>query len=312
MGVGPGRLCWLVLAAGMGGCSPAPDGAQPPAAGRAPPDARAVQGRWDIASFEGYQPKQRMSGTVRAAYADFGPAGVGLRIECNYSGVAGTVRDGRFVAKPDQETVSTAMGCGPEREARESRLFDFFGRSPRIEPSGPDSLRLTADGRELRLERPARRRLAFVPPPGELQGRWRLLELTRYQPGGGYSGIGLSETPGRLVIEGDRLFHSRCPQHVLRFRYDEVGRLRNAGGPSSDREAKACAALPAGSNTPALPAPSDVLQLLHAEPAVERTGDDLLLSTERYGLLITRAPCRSRSQSADHETITVDDCASPE
>jgi heat shock protein HslJ len=253
-----------------------------------------------------------MSGTTRAAYADFGRGGVALRIECNYSGREGTVRDGRFIAVPRQETASTAMGCGPEREAREGRLFDFFQRNPLIERTGDDGLRLTADGRELLLERPARRRLAFVPTQAELQGRWRLLELTRYEPGGGYSGIGLSETPGRLVIEGDRLFHSRCPQHALRFRYDESGRLRNAGGPSSRREMGDCAALPARRDGPALPTPADALRLLQDEPAVERSGDDLLLSTERYGLLITRAPCRSQSQSADHKTITVEDCASPE
>jgi heat shock protein HslJ len=287
-------------------------GAQPPAAPGVAPDARAVQGQWDIVSFEGYRPKQRMSGTARAAYIDFGRRGVSLRIECNYSGRDGTVRDGRFIAVPRQETASTAMGCGPEREAREARLFDFFQRSPRIERSGPDSLRLTADGRELLLERPARRRLAFVPTQAELQGRWRLLGLTRYEPGGGYSGIGLSETPGRLVIEGDRLFHSRCPQQGLRFRYDEGGRLRNLDGLSSGREMGQCAALPGRSDTPSLPAPSDALRLLQAEPALERSGNDLLLSTERYGLLITRAPCRSQSQSADHKTVTVEDCASPE
>jgi hypothetical protein len=46
------------------------------------------------------------------------------------------------------------MGCDPERQARESRYFAFFDRSPTIEKLPDGRLRLRADESELILERP--------------------------------------------------------------------------------------------------------------------------------------------------------------
>ena len=61
-----------------------------------------ILGEWDVVSFEGYEPQQRMEGTVRSTMADFGPDGVRLRIECNWSGTQGNVRDGRFVREQNE------------------------------------------------------------------------------------------------------------------------------------------------------------------------------------------------------------------
>ena len=274
-------------------------------------DAAPVAGAWDVASFEGYEPR-RLSGTGRAAIADFHPGGVALRIECNSSGRSGTVSNGRFVRGPEQDAIQTAMGCGREREARDSRYFAFFEQNPTVERLGPDRLRLRTARSELILERPALRRLRLVPAPGELEGEWRMLELTRYLPEGGYTGIGLSEVPGRIVVSGDRLFYSRCPQYGLTFRWGEGGKLEKAGGTPPAGGAGDCREL----NEPApgyeLPAAADVLALLHSSPAVERTGDGaLLLSTDRLGLLITKARCEDREQSENHRTTRIVDCASP-
>jgi heat shock protein HslJ len=270
-----------------------------------------IAGAWDVASFEGYEPR-RLSGTNRAAFADFRPDGVGLRIECNHSGRAGTVKDGRFVPSADNDGIQTAMSCGPVRNGRESRFFTFFEKNPAIERLGPERLRLKSGGTELILERPALRRLKFVPAPADLEGKWRLLELTRYHPEGGYSGIGLSEVPGRLVFSGDRLFYSRCPQYELRFRSGEGGRLEKVGGAPPPKAAADCRELREPYPVPALPRPADLLELLHGNPAMERSGDALLISNDRLGLLITKAPCESVEQSNDHRRRRVVDCASPE
>ena len=270
-----------------------------------------IAGAWDVASFEGYRPR-RLSGTIRSAYADFNPKGVALRIECNYSGRGGTVAGGRFVPAARQENIQTAMGCGPEREGREDRFFTFFERSPTIERLGPERLRLRSGATALILERPAFRRLGFVPKPGELEGKWRLLELTRYEPEGGYSGIGLSEVPGRIVFSGDRLLYSRCPQYALTFRWGEGGRIEKTGGDAPPHGPTDCRELRDAYPVPALPGAAELLQLLHNDPWVERSGEALLVSNERLGLLITKAPCESLRQSKDHRTTTVEDCATPE
>ena len=276
------------------------------------PDSARIAGQWDVVSFEGYQP-QRLLGTVRAAYADFREGGVGLRIECNYSGRAGTVRDGRFIASDNNDRIQTAMSCGPEKNARESRYFSFFDKGPTVERLGPDRLRLRAGTAELILAPPAVRRLEFLPTAAELHGRWRLLQLTRYIAEGGYSGIGLSEVPGRIVISGDRLFYSRCPQFGLLFSLSADGQLEKKGGTTPPAAPAGCRELAEPEPGIALPAQWDALRLLHANPMVEKAGKDvLLISTDRLGLLITKAPCKSLEQSDDHRTSRIVDCASPE
>jgi hypothetical protein len=311
-----GLLC-LALSA----CAPSPEPQKPLAASaEAAPapaapapsgpvqNAAAVAGAWDVVSFEGHRPA-RLTGSGRAAYADFGPNGVGLRIECNQSGRAGTVGNGRFNSVRGDE-LQTVMSCGPERNARESRYFSFFEKSPTVEHLGADRLRLVAGGTELILERPAVRRLGNLPTPDELQGSWRMLDLTRFEPGVGTSGIGLSETPGRIVFEGDRLSYSRCPQYGVTFRWEEDGRLMKTSGalPAAPGD---CRELAEPAINSRMPAAGDLLALLHANPQVERTSNGaLLISTERLGLVITKAPCESLEQSPSHRVTRTVDCAS--
>jgi hypothetical protein len=251
-------------------------------------DAAEVAGAWDVVSFDGYQPR-RLSGTIRAAYADFGAEGVGLRIECNYSGRSGTIANGRFNSTKG-DGAQTVMGCGPEGNARESRYFGFFEKSPTVEHVAPNRLRLRAAGSELILERPAVRRLSFLPKAAELQGEWRMLEFTRYEPGGrGYSGIGLSETPGRIVLSGDRLFYSRCPQYGLTFRWSDGGQLVKTGGGEAPAAPGDCRELAGPAPSTRLPGAAEVLTLLHSSPAVERTAQgQLLVSNDDFGLLLTK------------------------
>jgi hypothetical protein len=253
-------------------------------------DYASVAGAWDVARFEDYEP-QRLSGTDRAAFADFRPGGVSLRIECNTSGRAGSVRDGKFISSRG-DSIQTAMGCGREREARDARFFAFFDKNPTIERFGTDRLRLHAAGTVLMLERPALRRLGFVPKPAAIQGKWQMLQVTRYLPQGGYTGSGLSEVPGRIVITGDRIGYSRCPQYDVQYQWREDGRLEKTGGTAPPPEFRDCRELNGPRPGYELPAYADVLALLHASPWVERTHDgSLLISTDQFGLLLTKTPC---------------------
>lgn len=283
--------CTAVLLA----CVPAADGSPPPARSTAldgersvpVPSSKAIAGEWDIVSFMGHEPR-RLQGTMRAAYADFRAEGVALKIECNSSGVAGDVQSGRFIARPG-DRVQTAMGCGPVREARDRALFDFFDRKPSVEQIDDDRLRLLAGNDVLILERPATRRLAFLPSAQELMGEWRLQEIARYHEAGGMSGIGLSELPGNVAIDGITVSYTPCPQYDLRYRYTEEGRLEKLDGTPLPAERLGCEALREEWRGRDMPVPWDALRVLHDDPLVELVDEDtILVSTERFGVLLTR------------------------
>lgn len=273
--------------------------------------SRDIDGKWDIVSFGGYEPA-RLSGSTRAAFADFTERGVALRIECNYSGAAGRVVDGRFEPQPD-DGIQTAMGCGREGEARDAALFGFFDKSPRVERLPDGKLLLSTEGEELVLQRPDKRRLDFLPRPADLVGEWRLIGVTRYFEGNGYAGIGLTEVPGRIVFSDGQVSYTRCPQYDLGYRYTDQGRLLKVSGPAIPATPTACAELSqARQGSADMPVQWDVMNILHASPLVEWAGaQQILLSNENIGLVLSRAPCRSLEQSDDHSRTREVDCASP-
>lgn len=279
---------FLSLMACLAACQAVPpkvDGERiEPAAARLEPTSAEIAGRWDVLSFEGYQPAYRHS-----AFANFWAQGVSLRLECNRARVPGAVHNGRFVTQPGPRT-QTEMGCGPELEARDSRYFSFFDRSPTIERLANGRLRLVADNTVLILERPEQRRLAYRPPRDRLDGKWRMESLTRYGPEDGESGIGLSDIPGRLLIEGNRLSYDRCPQFALTFTYDADGRLRKTGGAGLPAKPD-CALLKFPRQLIDMPTPDQILPLLHGNPWVEEVGERrILIANEELGLLVAKEP----------------------
>lgn len=258
------------------------------AAAAAPVQTTAeIEGQWDIVRFAGYEPR-RLNGITRAAVADFRADGVGLQIECNASGVSGEVVRGRFVARPG-DRIQTLVGCGPEREARDAKLFGFFDRDPTVERLADGRLRLEAGGTELLLERPAQRRLAFLPSPQELLGEWRLAEVARYSQGNGYAAIGLSDTAGVLIFDGIMASHTACPRYALRYRYTKDGRIENIERATAPDRPVGCDALHETPRGPDMPVPWDAIRVLHDNPMIERVDKDtLLMSTEDFGVLLTR------------------------
>ena len=291
------------LAAGAGSSTP------PTAAPVA--SSREIEGKWDIVSFDDYEPA-RLEGSTRVAFADFGERGVSLRIECNYSGAAGVVIDGKFEPEP-HDGIQTEMGCGEEREARDAALFAFFDKSPTVEQLPDGKLLLRADGQELVLQRPEERRLEFLPRPAELEGEWRMVGVTRYLGGNGYAGIGLSEVLGRVRFADGRASYTRCGQYDFSYSYSEEGRLLKTSGTAVPSSPTGCSELGEPRQGSAdMPVQWDALRVLHASPMVEWAGpEEILISTDDIGLVLSRAPCRSLEQSDDHSEAYEVDCASP-
>lgn len=281
------RQAMLLLTLCLAGCSSTPAVPVEPLALPAPvpvPSDSEIMGRWDVVSFESYEP-----GFRHGAFANFWPHGVSLSIECNRSRISGLVRDGRFVTRPGLG-MTTERGCKPERHQRDSRYFSFFRRSPSIERRADKRLRLIAGSTVLILERPEQRRLAYLPERHELDGTWRMESLTRYGPEDGESGIGLSDVPGRIVIQGNRLSYDRCAEFALEFTYGTDGRLLKTGSPGLPENAN-CPPLNPPRETFDMPTPDQILPLLHGNPWVEEIGNGrMLIATEKLGLLVAKEP----------------------
>ncbi|HEX8480983.1 MAG TPA: hypothetical protein VF650_03685 [Allosphingosinicella sp.] len=249
-----------------------------------------VQGDWDIVEFDGHRPERLNPDGLRHAYVDVGAGGMRFAIGCNYSGMAGSIGPGGvLIAAVPDGGMTTQMGCGPEREARDSAFFGFFRSRPKVALLPDGRLRVEGTGRSLLLERSETRRLAYGPPLAEIAGTWRVLSFTRFV-GSGYHGWGPMFAPGRLLIHGSVIRYSRCPGLAVRFRYTADFTLSR----------QSPAELPGGSCGGGKPGPTEVelmlASLLAQSPHAERVpgGGYLLRGRDHAVLLVTEADYRRR------------------
>ena len=143
-----------------------------------------IAGEWDIVRFDGHSPPRLDSEGKRHFYVDIGPQGLRFAIGCNHSGMPGRIEGGVLHAAPADDGVQTAMGCGPEREARDAAFFTFFRSRPRAALLPGGRLRLATFDHELLLERSSVRRLAMGPALSEIIGSWRVVSFMRLEGGG--------------------------------------------------------------------------------------------------------------------------------
>ncbi|ANU07126.1 hypothetical protein [Paraurantiacibacter namhicola] len=314
------RFAILLGAAAMAAaCAPGtlPDGSETATTGAEaaprPASASDVAGDWDVVSFDGYTVPFRSRGTERAAFANFTDGGVGLHLECNWSGVPGRMRGDVFKPSGEGPWPQTLAGCEADKAERDDAYFAFFARSPKGEVLPGDRLRFTAGDTVLLLERPEQRRLGFVPELAGIEGQWRMVGLTMFAPQGGMSGMGLTEVPGRVVIDGGRIGYNRCPQYDAEVTYTQDGVFRRTGGAAVPDEPAGCEELAERSWNKVPPELWDILEMLHDNPRAERLAEgDLLLTTDSFGLHLTQQPCVQLNQSDDHSRTWEEDCASPE
>lgn len=315
------RLASGALALMLAGCAATEPGAVPAtevaAASReaAEPAATPVMalseiaGEWQVVEFDRYRPA-RVAHPRPAAFATFGPGGVGLKIECNSSGAPGTVKDGHFVppAKPEPQ-AQTAMGCGKEREDRDARYFAFFTQNPSIERIAGGRLRLVAKAAELILERPEAIRLETLPTIADLTGEWRAeqFQLINHE---GMRGVGLSEMQSRIVITPGSIAMGNCPAGAVAIAYTPDGRLMRTGGADAAQMPEACDQFAKGAYSMPGLEPTRTAEVLAGGPRVYWGGKDRLTLQTDDGLVLdlTRVPCLRLNQSDDHRTTSLDPC----
>lgn len=293
--------------AAEGSSAPAPTGM--PEAPRPVMALAEIAGEWQVVEFAGYRPA-RVTHPSPGAFARFGPRGVGLRIECNWSGAPGTVQDRHFLppANPEPQ-AQTAMGCGKEREDRDSAYFEFFTQNPSIEHIAGGRLRLIANGTELILERPEAIRLETLPKIADLAGEWRAeqFQLINHE---GMRGIGLSEMQSRIVITPGSIAMSTCPAGAVAITYTADGRLARTGGADAAQVRSACDQFAKGAYAMPGLEPTRIAEVLAGSPKVYWGGKDRLALQTDEGLVLdlTRKPCTMLNQSDDHETTSLDPC----
>lgn len=209
-------------------------------------------------------------------------------IGCNYSGMTGSIgSDGVLIPAVPDTGMTTEMGCGPEREARDKAFFDFFRSRPQVARLSDGRLRIKGAGQSLLLERADIRRLANGPRLPEITGTWRVVSFTRFI-NGGYHGWGPMFAPGRLRVDPSAISYSRCPALRASFPYTaDFTLFRQSPG-----------AIPGGLCNGAKPAPTEVELMLAAllaqPPHAERVpgGRYVLRSRDYVVLLATEADYR--------------------
>lgn len=68
--------------------------------------------------------------------------------------------------------MQTLVGCGPVREARDRRFFDFFGSNSEVRRAGTGRLLLKSGAGQLVLIQPELWRQTHKPDFSEIEGRW--------------------------------------------------------------------------------------------------------------------------------------------
>ncbi len=184
------------------------------------------------------------------------------------SGSDGILRD-----TGDGSRLQTLMGCGDEREQRDSRYFRFFGTNPEVRRLGEDRLHLKSNAGELVLAKPETWRLANAPEFSEIAGRWVPRMALSYE-GWGHSGFGIGERSGVITIASRQVSWSECPEAPVAIEWTEDARLtrvaeglRNCDA-SADRSDNGR---------------QQVMEILRASPAVMRTGPNFITLIDGTG-----------------------------
>lgn len=264
------------------GCADQP--AHPPV-GTPVTSLERIRGAWDIARIDDYEPL-RLHGGVRRAYVDIAPDSIGYSIGCNYSGsparidASGTLHD--LSGSPGNRST-TLSGCEPSTDAREGLLFGFFSTRPRVHWGPESSLRLSNGRTEVRLERPARRRLAHLLSPAELTGRWNAVTAVESDNGVGYSAVGFPQ-PSPVEITPTSLAFAGCGGISFTFRLSPSGQMdgvETEGEPRCQDSAGAT-----------------LLAVMNNDPLVERDATGLALTGGRLIVTLERqAPVRPPSST---------------
>ena len=203
----------FVLLAACGNAQPADDNATL--------TAEDIAGEWDVVRFGDWQPEFRIGESAsRTAFVTFGAEGTGYRLGCNWSGSETTLGpDGMLRGPEDRSIESTAMYC-EDLDELETEFFLFMKNGATVSRGEDGQLVLSKAGKELVLERPGQRRLAFVPTIEQLAGRWQPVQ-TAIVNERGMRGFAIDEG-AVLTIGADALSFSPCPGYTVAVSFDDA------------------------------------------------------------------------------------------
>jgi hypothetical protein len=204
-----------------------------------------IEGEWDIVSFDGYHPLRLDADGSRHAFVDFSLDSASFAIECNFSGMTARIDEsGRLVETPPAESIVTTMGCGRERERRESDFFDFFRSKPTVTKIDEGLLKLESPGTLLVLQRAEVRRLGKLPQSlAEIEGQWKAVIIYHaMQPGGQRNLLApLEGEAANLTISGGSIrLAFDCEVMEQKVSFVRPGELSSAPGGLTRRTTPPC------------------------------------------------------------------------
>ena len=225
-----------------------------------------IRGFWLVERFEEFQPSWRNDTPWRSAYVQIGDEHLTYSVGCNQSGNPASLGpDSILKDVGDGSRIQTLIGCDAVREARDGRFFAFFGSGPDVRKLDEDRIVLKSDERELVLVRPNRWRRTHKPDLSEIEGRWVPQVATTYN-GAGWSSFGLSDKPGVVSIQRERVVWSRCPELPIPVRWTKDAQLA-VTAPINVHECPTVARATSSG-------PETIMEMLATNPAVIRIGPD--------------------------------------
>jgi hypothetical protein len=226
----------------------------------------SIAGPWAIVRFGDFEPSWRTNVGWRAAYVHVREDGLSYSIGCNHSG-NGARLDQEGVLHTHGDYPSTLMGCPADSKVSDRAFFGFFRMKPRVTRVDDERIRIAGNGAELVLERPERRRLALAPRLDEIQGRWVPVFLDNLS-GEGMSGFSMEEPRGLVVIAGEEIEWSGCPEATVGITYSGSFHLVKRSDPRGD-----CGL----SEQQGKDGATRLMRVMRSSPAVERSGEDRIV-----------------------------------
>lgn len=235
-----------------------------------------IEGEWDVASFGDFRVDLANNEGRAGHYVKIARGALAYRIGCNSSGNPASI-DGKGVLHDLSKgsRLSTLVGCPPVQERRDGAFYAFFGSRPVVTREAQDRIVMDNGIVKLVLERPERRRLAFLPGAEDLKGRWVILSATSESGGG----VG-TEDPVSVITMDDRgAVWTACPDGRVAWQLETPGRLVH----DPARTAPGCfAAMTTGNDGKRL-----VEQALRGDPLAERAPRGVLELRTASGIALT-------------------------
>lgn len=236
---------------------------------------KEIDGLWLIERFEDFRPSWQNRTPWRFAYVQIEQDNLVYNIGCNQSGTTAMIGgEGILRQAGNGPRPQTEQGCLPDREARDTRFFAFFGNEPEVVRLDPERVLMRKGPQELVLVRLDRWRRDNRPLFSEIEGRWVPQSGTTYG-GWGSMGFAIGEDQGVISIQQNSLTWSLCPEVHVPIRWTDDARLVV----QTRVDWAGCHAAARSTSD----GPRAIQAMLTASPAVLRTAQDRIVLIDGTG-----------------------------